>query len=356
MPSVFRTANFNVLGGDVKPYEFVNNFNEKFNEVVNEFIDKLPKEEKHFSPHGEQHMSNRACIAYKNIPLFREFESFRNYHKGTFPFDEYKSVLEKEGKKNKLTPDEVYDNVMLYDWTLMRAYAHYCDLNNLEVAEEKFYDYSWSSAPVKAEKIEKFLSVHHLDVLTIQELVPDLIKCLEKIKGYTLYYNDSVGMLVKSIHTVENNLEEPQKLRTKSLKVNGVVVISYHATSKEPKKSADDNFATQSNQLMKFIKETYKGQNWIVSGDFNHHFQVDDSECWYYTDSEGTTWKMRSGFQAQQNKKYKLVKDAKDGFLTNMIVLGEVCSITLDGSTTKRMVPDPDHPSDHFITMIAIKV
>lgn len=271
---------------------------------------------------------------------------------------------------------EIAESLCLFDYCMILALRDIraCDTYPFSrIALDDFHSDAEEMRAGKLEMIGKFLIDQKLNALMVQEVTTNVKEWQHMLAshGYKIYMNShkNTGIILCTTEKVKKvNVPLTKTMLSNevlALQCGNLLLISAHMNSKNHEKAKGNpkNYEDQMAELLAFI-EQYKVANptmqVIVGMDCNHHpvIKRNVGSIFPKNTSIATTRKERTSMQAQQHKIHVRDTGTKDHIfvdISSRILHGNVLTLSPNGNT-HQLLPNNDHPCDHFVSVVTIKL
>jgi len=284
-------------------------------------------------------------------------------------FQYQKSKLDPTKKADRAIMKATIAALVVFDYAMVLTMRELRDAAGVG-GRKTLREFHESAAAIRANKKQMlcdFMKSNAVDVFMVQEVqgtTKEWNAVLGK-GGHQIMLNaaGNTGIIVSKADAAKYERVDFPVTDTKLhdeilvLKAADTYYISAHLNSKDAKKAGTPkNYEDQWAFLCKWLKGLPKKAKYVIGIDANHHpdfasASVSGTMHAFPADaSTSTTRKQRTSMQAQQHKIAKLDEGCKDHIVTNKkIRQGEVRMLTAGGDTS-RLLPNAEHPCDHFIS------
>ena len=325
----------NVGASSERPLEFLeDNDTESFlyrlSSYVKEKILQEGKKETAYDIPGEQHFKHRFSALHKFIPgvccsIFFELSPswFEKSWKASFErTEEFDLILKKEAKKTGKTEEELIAACMNADYQMSCAvHSFFLTTATYETDARAYSDLFSNFKRGGLQTIEKLmvrLTTSNANIIFLQEVSPEQFTYLGTLSRDWIcssYAGGSV-VLIRCNHLGHAVLtlseEEGRNVNGQTLYLGNrdFLFVNIHCTSKTQKKSPENNYVTNTLELLEGLREEERLT--FLIGDFNHDTRVYPECTKLRMDCASTVVKCRTFLQTQYDKGHKEDMSSKD--------------------------------------------
>lgn len=385
---MIRIATTNVADGNTSPFEYNDNTPEiafldaRFSAILTTLVSDVDATYTHVNRLSKDYQDARfsplynlfteSLILAKKQPSLSSFKRrWMAYHRALLladpsleAFQYQKSKLDISASADRVVMKDTLAALVVFDYAMLLTLRELSTADIPAPARKTLRAFHESAVALRANKkqmIAEFLKHNNIDMFMLQELqgTPQEWNKVLRPHGYQIVMNaaKNTGIIIRkskaftrvTFPTSDTKLHDEILV----LNIDDVYYISAHLNSKDAKKAGTPkNYEDQWTFLCKWIPA---GAKYVIGIDANHHPSTIRGMREFPSDATiSTTRKQRTSMQAQQHKIAKLDEGCKDHIITNYRIRGGQIRMLTDGGNVERLLPNAEHPCDHFISFATI--